>query len=248
MPSPFRGEPLNVGGRRRSGAARPTSVGRGGRDPVAGCRSQSSGWRARPRAVGPSRVARRRTRQRRPGRRAGVMPRRVMGGEGSPGSVDPTDEPADVAGGDPGEGIELEEARAPVGAAEELGIDRGGGRPAAHTAHRGRSSGDGRCGGTGHHGEVTCAFWCARIAVWAIAAHSWFAFGTYSEAGNDGFLDVCAPGRERGLVTRTGSSRRTDYSSTIAEKPRFVKQAIVRGGPLGSGGVLNIEVSQPKLG
>ena len=36
------------------------------------------------------------------------------------GSVDPANEPADVAGGSPGEGIQLEEARAPIGAAEEL--------------------------------------------------------------------------------------------------------------------------------
>ena len=46
------------------------------------------------------------------------LPRRC--GVAGLGSVDPADEPADVAGGDPGEGIELEEARAPVGAAEEL--------------------------------------------------------------------------------------------------------------------------------
>ena len=97
-------------------------------------------------------------------------------------------------------------------------------------------------------GEVTCAFWCARIAVWAIAAHSWFSFGTYSEAGNDGFLDVCAPGRERGLVTRTGSSRRTDYTSTIAEDRRFVKHPMVRGGWLDTGAVSKVAVSQPNHG
>jgi len=73
-------------------------------------------------------------------------------------------------------------------------------------------------------GEVTCAFWCARIAVWAIAAHSWFSFGTYSEAGNDGVwmsarragsgVWSLEPGRRVGLITRQLSPKIVDSSNT----------------------------------
>jgi hypothetical protein len=71
---------------------------------------------------------------------------------------------------------------------------------------------------------VTCAFWCAGIAEWAIAARSWVSFGTYSEAGNDGFwmsarragsgVWSLEPGRRVGLITRQLSPKVADSSNS----------------------------------
>lgn len=59
------------------------------------------------------------------------------------------------------------------------------------------------------------------------------------EAGNDCLVNVCAPGRERGLVARTGPSRRTGYLGSIPRDPDSVKRPKVRA---------KIAVSSPKLG
>ena len=81
----------------------------------------------------------------------------------SPGSVSPTREAADRAGGDAGGRVDLEEARAPVGAAEEArtgGGDCCGAAP--HPAHGTGTTGKGRGSGTGHHGmDTRVAFWRA---------------------------------------------------------------------------------------
>ena len=77
-------------------------------------------------------------------RRCAVIPR--------DGSVDAADEPADVAGRGARLGVEIEQACAAIGAAEEAAV--GGRERAATHAPNGRgASGHGRCCGTGHHGD-----------------------------------------------------------------------------------------------
>ena len=79
-----------------------------------------------------------------------------VGLSASVGSVDPADEPADVAGGrSRSRGSSSRKLGQPlVPQKRRLELTACGGRSATHTAHRGGSSGDGRCGGTGHHGDV----------------------------------------------------------------------------------------------
>jgi hypothetical protein len=71
---------------------------------------------------------------------------------------------------------------------------------------------------------VTCAFWCARIAVWAIAAHSWFRSEPTVRLGTTGFwmsarragsgVWSLEPGRRVGLITRQLSPKIVDSSNT----------------------------------
>ena len=95
--------------------------------------------------------------------RAGVVPRGQVRSGGESGSVDPANVPADGAGGDPGD---RDRPRGSSGShwcrrrACELtaaAVDA-----AAHAAHRRGSSGDGRCGGTGHHGDRDLCFLARR--------------------------------------------------------------------------------------
>ena len=87
------------------------------------------------------------------------------------GSVSPTREAADHAAGDAGGRVDLEEAGAAVGAAEEArtgGGDCCGAAP--HPAHGTGTTGKGRGSGTGHHGmDTRVAFWRATGG-WAWAA------------------------------------------------------------------------------
>ena len=102
------------------------------------------------------------------GRHPGRMARRrtavsaIPAGATSARSVGAAGEAADRAGRDAGGRIDLEEAGAPVGAAEDARAVVGGGRAAAHAAHGAGTTGKGRGGGTGHHGmDTRVAFWRA---------------------------------------------------------------------------------------
>jgi hypothetical protein len=70
------------------------------------------------------------------GRSEPALARMGWSAEAAAGSVDPANEPADVAGREPGPRIDLEEAGAAVGAAEQAAIRVDGARATAHTAHR----------------------------------------------------------------------------------------------------------------
>ena len=73
---------------------------------------------------------------------------------------------ADQALGDAGRRIDVEEAGTAVGAAVQAGGRRCGRGAATKASHRAGSSGDGRCGGTGHHVvRCSCAFWRAGNGV-----------------------------------------------------------------------------------
>lgn len=85
------------------------------------------------------------------------------GWRASPRSVDPADEPADVARGQAGLEVNLEEAGAAVGAAEEAARRVYGVRSATHASHGGRSSGDGRRCGSGHHDDSCLCFLARRL-------------------------------------------------------------------------------------
>jgi len=74
------------------------------------------------------------------------------------GSVDVADEAADVAGRSAGLGIEVEQARAAVGPAEQAAVGVCGEGPAAHAPNGRGASGDGRLGATGHHGGLFVSF------------------------------------------------------------------------------------------
>ena len=152
-------------GRRRSGAARRPSAGPGGRDRVGRLAITRSGCRAARsrRAVDPaSRDAPADTAApaREEGRRRAAGQVRSCGGSGS---VDPANEPADVAGGrSRSEGSISRKLGHPLVPQKSLELTAAAVDAAAHAAHRRSSSGDGRCGGTGHHGDGDLCFLARR--------------------------------------------------------------------------------------
>lgn len=87
-------------------------------------------------------------------------------------SVGAADVPADGARFDAGRRIELEEAGASVGAAEGSAGGIGGAGATPESAHGGRTAGEGRGRGSGHHGcWYSLTFWRAAGSV--AAAASW---------------------------------------------------------------------------
>ncbi len=121
--------------------------------------------------------------------RAAIPPRATRSG-----LVDPADEAADMAGGQPGVGVDIEEAGTAVGAAEEAARCGRGMAAATHAPHRGSSSGDGRSGGSGHHGGVRVCFLARRHRGMSDRLRGrGFVLQVLSNL-DDGCLDVCAPG------------------------------------------------------
>ena len=149
--------------------------------------------------------------------RAAIPPRATRAG-----LVDPADVAADMAGGQPGVGVDIEEAGTAVGAAEEAARCGRGMAAATHTPHRGGSSGDGRSGGSGHHGGVACVLSGAPSSRdERSAARPGFRSAGTLEPGRRLFGCLRAGVRERGLGARTESSRRTGYPASIGHGRRF---------------------------
>jgi len=119
-------------------------------------------------------------------------------------SVRAADKPADRAAGDARQRVELEVARAAVGGAVEVVGRRGS---AAQSAHGRSTSGDGRLGGTGHHG-CTVAFWRAVIAMWAIGCASDARSCRYPWPPSEWFDErrASGPGAGIGRSNRVGAS------------------------------------------
>ena len=106
-------------------------------------------------------------------------------------------------------GIDLEEAGAAVGAAEEARAAVGGRGAATHAAHGTGTTGKGRGGGTGHHGCCySCAFWRAGNGVMGHRLR--VRFSLYGLIRTGAVL-VIGPGGEPGASAEcsTGPSRRT---------------------------------------
>src|SRR5688572_2481485 len=77
-------------------------------------------------------------------------------------SVGAASEAADRASRDTGGRVDLEEAGAPVRAAEDARAAVGGRHAAPHAAHGTGTTSEGRGGGSGHHGlDTRIAFWRA---------------------------------------------------------------------------------------
>ena len=118
---------------------------------------------------------------------------------------------ADGALGDAGGRIDLEEAGAAVGAAEEARAAGGGGGAAPHAAHGTGTTGKGRGGGTGHHGCDNS--WCflarhRRFGAWAAAVGLVVSLWTARDGGRSGPGDPWLRGRERPLFEALDRSRR----------------------------------------
>ena len=132
------------------------------------------------------------------------------------GSVDVADEAADVAGRRAGLGIEIEQAGAAVGAAEEAAVRGRGECAATHPPNGGGASGDGRCGGTGHH---VCWYLCflARLDR-----------GMSDRLRRSDLMSLRAgPGAWFGRSNRVVAS--DGYSGSIGHPFDFVKWPMVRG-------------------
>ncbi len=154
--------------------------------------------------------------------RAAIPPRATRSG-----LVDPADVAADMAGGQPGVGVDIEEAGAAVGAAEEAARCGCGMAAATHAAHRGGSSGDGRSGGSGHHGGVRVLSGAPSSRDERSAARPGVSFGRYSRTWTTVVGCLRAGVRERGLGARTESSRRTGYMRSIRDQRPSVKRTMV---------------------